>query len=412
MATPASGTFPRDYPRLLRAGGLAVWLAVGLPVLTAGRSRGVSADELGAWAAAFVLFGLAFLVTSAASRFDRDRAGALVLLAAQAGAAIALAALPPCYGLEGALLVLVAIHLGGRLSPAAGLLWIAVQSLVLYGTMALHWSMHMGVLLAGAYLPFQLLAFWTAGLLSRETGAREGLARANAELEATRELLVETHRVAERVRIARELHDLLGHHLTALTLNLEAASHLVPAGAEPRSHIEAAKERARSLLGEVREAVRSMREGEGEGEGLRLDAAVRALSAVIPRPAIHLRFAEDLPACDSASAQVLLRCAQEMITNAVRHSDAENLWPEFLLSEGAIEIQARDDGRGAGELRAGNGLAGMRERLEERGGRLAVRTNPGRGFEVTAVLPSPSPLPSAEPGSGGAIRIARIASSA
>lgn len=289
------------------------------------------------------------------------------------------------HAFEGALLVLVAIQLGGRLAPPAGLAWVAVQSLALFATMALHWNQHMGILLTGAYLPFQILAFWTASLLARETGARQGLARANAELEATRELLVETHRVAERVRIARELHDLLGHHLTALALNLEVASHLVPADGEPRAQIELARDRAKALLGEVRDTVRTMR----EGEGLRLDAAVRALSAGIPRPKIHLRFAEDLPPCDSGSAQVLLRCAQEMITNAVRHSQAENLWLEFLAStsDGAIEIQARDDGRGSADVHAGSGLTGMRERLEERGGRLAVRSHPGRGFEVVAVLP-------------------------
>jgi signal transduction histidine kinase len=383
-----TGTFPRDYPRLLRLAGFAVWLTVGLPVLTwrALEARGSQPLDYGAWLAVWALFGAAFFVTTAASRFERDKRGFLVLLAAQAAASIALAALPPCYGLEGALLVLVAIQLGGRVPKTAGFTWIAVQAALLFATMALHWNAHMGVLLAGAYLPFQLLAFATAGLLSRETGARQSLARANAELEATRELLVETHRVAERVRIARELHDLLGHHLTALALNLEVASHLVPAESEPRTHIEAARDRAKSLLSEVRDTVKTMR----EGEGLRLDAAVRALSAGIPRPRIHLRFAEDLPPCDSGAAQVLLRCAQEMITNAVRHSDAENLWLEFLCAEGAIEIQARDDGRGSAnpDTGGGSGLSGMRDRLEERGGRLAVRSNPGRGFEVVAVLPA------------------------
>ena len=389
----ATGRFPRDYPRFLRIAGLAVWIAVGLPVLTSWdrlRRAGTSPRDYAAWIVVFLLFGAAFLVTTSAARFERDRKGALALIASQAAAVVALAALPPCYGLEGALLVLVAIQLGGRISRAAGLLWIGVQSLVLFATMALHWNTHMGILLGGAYLPFQLLAFWTASLLARETGARESLARANAELEATRELLVETHRVAERVRIARELHDLLGHHLTALALNLEVASHLVDSGSEPRAHIEAARDRSKALLREVRDAVRTMR----EGEGLRLDAAVKALSAGIPRPRIHVRFAENLPFCDTGSAQVLLRCAQEMITNAVRHSDAENLWLEFLSSDGAIEIQARDDGRGSGNVRAGNGLSGMRERLEERGGRLAVRTNPGRGFEIVAVLPA-SPAMSA-----------------
>src|SRR4051812_6396602 len=89
-----TGTFPRDYPRFLRLAGLAVWLTVGLPVLTSWKAlhgRGSQPLDYGAWLAAWALFGAAFLVTTAASRFERDRPGALALLAAQAAAAIALA---------------------------------------------------------------------------------------------------------------------------------------------------------------------------------------------------------------------------------------------------------------------------------------------------------------------------------
>ena len=125
-----TGKFPRDYPRVLRLAGLAVWASVGFPVLISWRSlhaRGSQPLDYGAWIAAWLLFGGGFVVTTAASRFERDRPGALFLLAGQAAAAIALAALPPCYGLEGALLVLVAVQLGGRLSRTAGLAWIGIQ---------------------------------------------------------------------------------------------------------------------------------------------------------------------------------------------------------------------------------------------------------------------------------------------
>ena len=380
-----NGAFPADYPRFLRIAGLAIWAVVGLPVLATSRTiraLGASNVSFAAWAAAFVLFGAAFLRTSAAARSAEDRPGTLVLLAAQAAAVLALVALPPCYGLEGALLVLVALQLGGWLVPRAAVLWIVAQSIALFVTIALHWNTHAGIMLAGAYFPFQLLAFWTAHLLARETAERTSLARANAELEGTRELLAETNRIAARARIARELHDLLGHHLTAMALNLETASHL--ANGEPLAHIEAARDRARALLGEVRDTVRTMR----KGEGIRLDAAVQALVAGIERPRIHLRFDETLPETSPASAQVLFRCAQEIVTNAVRHSRAENLWLDFVRSGDALEIQARDDGRGADPIGPGAGLTGMRERLEERGGRLAIRSEPGRGFEVVAALPA------------------------
>lgn len=383
------GTFPAEYPRLLRIAGFSVWAAVGLPVLVsrnALKASGTALSGFAAWTAVYLLFAAAYARTTGGERFERDRPGALALLAAEAAAVLALVALPPCYGLEGALLVLVAIQLGGRVRPALGMAWIVIQSALLLAAVAIHWSTHSGIMLAGAYFPFQVLAFWTAHLLGREAAAREGLASALAELHATRAILAESHRMAERARIARDLHDVLGHDLTALTLNLEVASHLV--SGQPKVNVEAARERARDLLEKVREAVRSLRNEDGSGERIRLDAAIGALAQGIPRPKIHVRFAEDLPLGDAASAQILLRCAQEIITNAVRHSDADNLWLDFVANAGSIEIQARDDGRGSDGAPAGSGLTGMRERLEERGGRLDVRSEPGRGFEVLAVLPA------------------------
>ncbi|MEP6768896.1 MAG: sensor histidine kinase [Acidobacteriota bacterium] len=380
-----NGTFPAEYSRLLRLAGGAVWIVVGFPVLTSfrqARASGSSAGAFFAWVAAFLLFAVAYALTSREGRFERDRAGALLLVAAQAAAVLALVALPPCYGLEGALMVLVAIQLGGRVAPAAGVFWIVAQSALLFAAMSLHWSVHSGIMIAGAYFPFQLLAFWTAHLLAREGAARQSLALANAELHATRDLLAEGHRMAERLRIARELHDVLGHHLTALALNLEVASHQVSGPAH--AQIEAARDRSRELLGQVREAVRTLR----VGDDVRLDAAIRRLAAGIPSPRIHVQFEENLAVPDPASAQILLRCAQEIITNAVKHSRAENLWLSVVSSGGAIEIQARDDGQGSSAARPGDGLTGMRERLEERGGRLAVHSEPGRGFEVVAVLPA------------------------
>ncbi|MEO8191227.1 MAG: sensor histidine kinase [Acidobacteriota bacterium] len=381
-----NGTFPAEYPRLLRLAGGAVWILVGFPVLTSfsqARASGSSALGFAAWVAAFLLFAVAYSITSREGRFERDRGGALLLLAAQSAAVLALVALPPCYGLEGALMVLVAIQLGGRLSPAAGVSWIVSQSALFFLGMSLHWSVHSGIMIAGAYFPFQLLAFWTAHLLAREGAARQGLARVNAELHATRDLLAESHRMSERLRIARDLHDVLGHHLTALALNLEVASHQVTGPA--RGQIEAARDRSRELLGQIRDAVRALRSG---GDEIRLDAAIRRLAEGIPSPRIHVEFADNLAVPDPGSAQILLRCAQEIITNAVKHSRAENLWLSVVSSGGAIEIQARDDGQGSSSPGPGVGLTGMRERLEERGGRLSVRSEPGAGFEVVAVLPA------------------------
>jgi signal transduction histidine kinase len=86
-------------------------------------------------------------------------------------------------------------------------------------------------------------------------------------------------------------------------------------------------------------------------------------------------------------AQVLLRCAQEIITNTVRHSGADTLWLRFELADGTAVIRSRDDGRGAEGLKPGNGLSGMRERLAQFGGRLDINTARDQGFALNAWLP-------------------------
>jgi signal transduction histidine kinase len=372
-----------DLRRLLRWGGFAIWAVVGVPVLffeLGAQSLGHLSAPFSAWAASFALFGIA-LALNTSRRHHLDRAGSLVLAAGQSAAAFSLMALPPCFGLEGALLVLVAFQLGGLLSRRAAIAWMLLQSVGLLAIMWLHWGWHWGIVLAGAYLPFQLIAYATTRLLAQETLARERLTAANAELEATRELLAQSARMAERSRIARDLHDLLGHHLTALSLNLEIASHLTEGDA--RDRVETAQSVTKLLLGDVRGVVGQLR----QEEGLDLPAALRKLAEGIPRPRIHVDISPALKIDDPLAGEVLLRCAQELVTNTVRHAQAENLWLEISRSGDGIEIHARDDGRGAMAIRSGNGLAGMRERIEQRGGTLSVETAPGRGFAVTAVFP-------------------------
>ena len=236
--------------------------------------------------------------------------------------------------------------------------------------------------LHGSHVP-RWLADRTTRLLAEETAARKRLAAANAELEATRELLAQSVRLVERARIGRDLHDVLGHHLTALSLNLEVASHLTEGDA--RSRIDTAQSVTKLLLGDVRAVVGELR----QEEGLDLPAALHKLADGIPQPRVHIGVAPDLSIEDPAAGEVVLRCAQEIVTNAVRHSRAENLWLDVTRSEAGIQVRGRDDGRGAAAVASGHGLSGMRERVEHRGGTLSLETAPGRGFSVTAILPAP-----------------------
>ena len=375
--------YREDYRRLLRIGGLAVWLAIGVPVLVLqawAAPHGTDAAALAAWIAALLLFFTAFWLATA-PRPAGQRAAVLLLIAGETGAVLALVALPPCFGLEGALLVLIAFQLGGLLPMPLATAWIVAQSAGLLGLMWIHWGWHWGVVLAFAYLPFQFIADATTRLLTEETALRQGLATANSELEATRELLSQSARLAERARIARDLHDLLGHHLTALSLNLEIASH--QASGEARARIETAQSVTKLLLGDVRGVVGALR----QNGWLDLPAALRKLAEGIPQPRVHVDAPADLAIEDPAVGEVVLRCAQEIITNAIRHARAENVWLDVEVRAGDIRIEARDDGCGAASLGVGHGLSGMRERFAQRGGALSFDTAPGRGFHVQAVLP-------------------------
>jgi signal transduction histidine kinase len=372
------------YRRLLRRGGVAVWLAVGLPVVAFAALLPRNDRDLVptvAWVASWLLFGAAFVLATRRRVGPERRAESLALAAGESAAVLSLVALPPCFGLEGSLLVLVALQLGALLPRGAAAAWIALQSAALLGIMWLHWGWHWAVVLAMAYVPFQLIADGATRLLIGEVEARRREAAARAELAATRELLDQSVRLHERSRIARDLHDLLGHNLAALSINLEIASHF--ADGEAATRIETAQSVTKLLLGDVRGAVDALR----DDGGIDLPAALRKLADGIPRPQIHVDVPPDLAIGDPAAGEVVLRCAQEMVTNALRHAGADNVWIEVERRGESVAIRARDDGAGASTVASGRGLTGMRERLEQRGGTLEVETAPGRGFRLTAALP-------------------------
>ncbi len=345
----------RELRKILLIGGPAVWLMVGAPIFLRGSPE---PWRLWEWSGAYLAFGAALWLSL--------RTGRIIWLLVQAAAVIALV-LIMCDGFEGALLVLVALQLGGRVGRRAGLLAVAAQSAALGAAIAAHWNAQAALLLAPPYLGFQLLAFFAA----------EGMAR----LEAAESLQLENGRLEERLRISRELHDRLGHHLTALSLNLEVAAR----SGNPQA-LAAARALGKDLLKEVRAAVAELREPE-RTERIDLGVALRTLAEDLPGLRVHVTAPEALQLRDPQPALAVLRCAQEIVTNAARHAGAANLWLELTQRDGVLALSARDDGRGSAELRPGNGLRGMRERVESAGGTLFVDTAAGKGFSLRAELP-------------------------
>ena len=365
--TPAPETI-----RLLRLAGAFTCVLVAAPPAVEGIGQPV---PFFIWLASLVSFGALYAWTTA--RWQAPDATRWAALAGQSACPIVMAAMD-YRGLDGTLLVLVALELGLIAPRRLGLAWIVVQSLALMWAIQHHWSLRPALMWAPPYLGFQLLTFLMVELLDREARARAALARTNAELIATREQLAANARFGERLRIARELHDAMGHNLVGLSLNLEA---LVQRQAlSPQ--LDAARSLTRRLLDDVESLVDTL----GGDQPVDLSSALAAMVDEIPRPRVHLD-AEVLVDHDPERTHALWRCCQEIVTNAVKHAHADNLWMTIHVRDGHVQLNARDDGNGALRVDTGRGLEGMRRRLEALGGTLDLETHPGAGFHVKVVLP-------------------------
>ena len=353
--------------------GVLTWLIVGVPhIFWMARAGDLRTPKGLVWLACMLAFPVCFgLATRESCKGTRQFA----LIAIEAVCALTCVAIQP-HGFQQVLLVVVAGQLGD-LRTRDAMIWIGVQTVALALILP---RGNEGFFTALAYFTFQLFGAFTARIAHEERDARQALAEANAELHVATGLLDMSSRSEERLRIARDLHDLIGHHLTALSLNLEVASHLADGAA--KEHIEKSQALTKLLLSDVRDVVSRLR----ENEPVDLAASLRSLSNVITTPAIQLE-AGDIAVNDPSVAETALRAVQEIVTNAVRHSGAKNLWLTIANADHSLAIDARDDGVGTDRVQFGNGLRGMRERVAHAGGTLEVQSMRGRGFEVRIRLP-------------------------
>ena len=335
------------------------------------------------WAAMFAGFGAALFDCLRPGSISRARR--ITMMAVQAFTGLGMMSVG-ISGTAGAVLVIVAAEAAVTFPAGGAWLWVAAQTLGIALVVRRYDGWSDTIALSGAYAGFQAFAIAAMSLAASERAARESLSRANAELHATRFLLAESSRAAERLRISRDLHDTLGHHLTALSLQLDVASRLA---ADPAAgHVRQAHAIARLLLADVRDVVSQMR----EAGRVDLVQAVTALADGHRRLKIHFEMPDTLQIDEPQRAHALVRCVQEIITNATRHGEAANLWIRITPQAGGIELHARDDGRGASDVTWGHGLTGMRERFGELSGWIDVTAGTGRGFEVRGFMPNPGTL--------------------
>lgn len=363
---------------LLRLAGIGLWLIVASPVAAPFADHGMFGFRGWLWLLVWLTWGAAFLLFT--SLGEQHARLCRLLLVLESVCAVAIVPLG-FGGAEPGLMVAVAGQAPFCFSTRGALALISAQTLA---TASISYFVFGGwgtLARVGGLFTFELFALGAAALAVAEARAREETARLNAELEATQGLLAESARQAERLRISRDLHDTLGHHLTALSLNLEAASHL--ASGRSREHVQKAQALARLLLAEVRNVVDAAR----GGQPYDLENALRTLAAGVPRPKVHLTLPDAFLVEDAARAHALFRCVQEVVTNAARHSGAANLWIDVRMGSDGLALSAHDDGRGRDRIEPGRGLTGMRERFEAMGGRVDVESGAGRGFSLTAHLP-------------------------
>ena len=353
---------------------LLTWLAVGLTL----PDDTLKVRVLG-WSMMLVFLAAALLTNPgpATPRWQR-----ITLLAIQIICAMGLVVLDGRSGTTPVLLVVIAAHLGLSWPLRTCLLVLLVIDVALFLVLREVASFQRALFTVLVFAGFQGFALLVGHYARTAERARDTLALVNADLLATRALLADSARDAERLHVARELHDIAGHKLTALKLNLRALA-ADPALAD-RDEVRVAQSLSSELLDDIRGVVHAIR----DTRGLDLDTALRALAAPLPNLRLALHIAPDVQVTAPAQAEAVLRLVQESLTNAVRHGGARTVQVGISRGGDGLDIRIEDDGLVRGTLQEGSGLAGMRERVAGLGGRIEILRTDRGGLGIHASLPA------------------------
>lgn len=233
------------------------------------------------------------------------------------------------------------------------------------------WRFHLTL---WCWLPILFISFIVT--MSNLTVARQK--RADGKLRMAHEEIEHLAKVAERERIARDLHDVLGHTLSVIVLKSELAGRLLHRDpARTARELADVEQIARKALAEVREAIGGYR---SEGLIAEIERAHKTLEAA----GVELKCESKPPQLNTAEETVLSLVLREAVTNIVRHAGARHCDIAFSETERHYAVVVRDDGRG-GVRAEGNGLRGMRQRVEALGGRFSVGA--GEGTQLNIELP-------------------------
>lgn len=200
----------------------------------------------------------------------------------------------------------------------------------------------------------------------------------------------------ERNRLAREMHDALGHRLTVAVVQLEGAQRLIPTNPDKSaSMIEAMRGQLKQALAELRQTVSALRSPENSvALNGSLATAVSHLAQTFQEATglpVHLQLPDELPLLPEPHRLALYRAAQESLTNVQRHANAQQAWLHIAANDAHVWLTVADDGQGFGaEMADGRfGLIGLRERAKKLGGVLTLGTAEQGGAQLQLQLPIP-----------------------
>lgn len=243
------------------------------------------------------------------------------------------------------------------------------------------------VVFFGLSLVFTLLL---VNALLNERTIQTRLQKANDDLQRSATQVKQLATVQERSRIAREIHDSLGHSLTALNIQLEGAIKLSQRDPQKaQTLLKEAKRLGSVALQDVRQSVATLRDDTPSKESLqtRLNSLIETLhTSTGITPNINIQLLTPLP---EATSMALYRIAQEGITNIVKHAKATAVELSLIADESATRLRLRDNGQGfeLSQTSTGFGLQGMRERAQSIGGQITVNSRPGEGCEIRLIIP-------------------------
>jgi signal transduction histidine kinase len=234
-----------------------------------------------------------------------------------------------------------------------------------------------------------IIGFAVGGKFREADEARERAARAEREREERARLAV----ADERARIARELHDVVGHSVSVMTVQATAVRRtLEPDQNKEREALLVVEQTGREALAEMRRDVGVLRRPE-EAPALAPQPSLEHLDQLVAKAreaglAVELRVEGEPVQLPAGLDLTAYRLVQEGLTNALKHARAHRAEVVVRYSDGRVELTVTDDGRGGGDGdKGGHGLVGMRERVSVYGGELEAGPRPEGGYRLSAKLP-------------------------